>query len=218
MVGWVEGIRRALVLGLVLIAGTAIEHAPSVGPPGILVCSSCMVSVYMFIVSKALLISSATVIVRTGGAIWLNPFAMVLFNVCSAVTVECCVLYPCCVSVFGMFAVMEGRRPFSSVFAITERGDMGQYEVPLSMLVLRALFYMLVRNASPRGPMCFSVLLYPCILCVALLMDLFVLCVACLTVFVNCLVKQFVMCLDVVAILLLNVMGKCLVWVEVEVL
>ena len=42
-------------------------------------------------------------------------------------------------------------------------------------------------------------------LCVALLMCLFVLCVACLTVFVNCLVKQFAMCLDVVAILLLNV-------------
>ena len=32
--GWgVEGIRRALVLGLVLIAGTAIEQAPSVGHP-----------------------------------------------------------------------------------------------------------------------------------------------------------------------------------------
>ena len=43
-------------------------------------------------------------------------------------------------------------------------------------------------------------------LCVALLMCLFVLCVACLTVFVNCLVKQFAMCVGVVAILLLNVM------------
>ena len=31
-----------------------------------------------------------------------------------------------------------------------------------------------------------SVMLYPCMLCVALLMCLFVLCVACLTVFVNC--------------------------------
>ena len=40
-----------------------------------------------------------------------------------------------------------------------------------------------------------SVMLYPCMLCVALLMCLFVLCVACLTVFVNCLVKQFAMCL-----------------------
>ena len=49
-------------------------------------------------------------------------------------------------------------------------------------------------------------MLYPCILCVALLMYLFVLCVACLTVFVNCLVKQFAICLGVVAVLLWNVM------------
>ena len=109
--------------------------------------------------SKALLISSAT-----GGAIWLNPFATVLFSVCSAVTVGFCVLYPCCVGVF-----------FSSVFAITERGDMGLYEVHLSvslldfgiwtmlanfhvrgiMLLLRAVLNILVWNASPRGPMCF---------------------------------------------------------------
>ena len=51
-----------------------------------------------------------------------------------------------------------------------------------------------------------SVMLYPCILCVALLVYLFVLCVACLTMCVTCLVKQFAMCLGVVAILLLNVM------------
>ena len=56
--------------------------------PGMFVCSSFLISVCMFIVSKALLISSATVIVRAGGAIWLNPFATVLFSVCSAVTVE----------------------------------------------------------------------------------------------------------------------------------
>ena len=78
--------------------------------PGMFACSSFLISVCMFIVSKALLISSATVIVRAGGAIWLNPFATVLFSVCSAVTVECCVLYPCCMGVFGMFAVMQGRR------------------------------------------------------------------------------------------------------------
>ena len=48
-----------------------------------------MISVSMFIVSKALLISSATVIVRAGGGgIWLNPFATVLFTVYSAVTVS----------------------------------------------------------------------------------------------------------------------------------
>ena len=40
-----------------------------------------------------------------------------------------------------------------------------------------------------------SVMLYPCMLCVAGL-----------TVFVNCLLKQFAMCLGVVAILLLNIM------------
>ena len=45
-----------------------------------------------------------------------------------------------------------------------------------------------------------SVMLYPCMLCVALLMCLFVLCVVCLTVFVNCLVKQFAMCVGVVAV------------------
>ena len=39
------------------------------------------------------------------------------------------------------------------------------------------------------------VMLCPCIFCVA-----------CLTVFVNCLVKQCAMCLGVVAVLLLNVM------------
>ena len=52
-----------------------------------------------------------------------------------------------------------------------------------------------------RSSKCDVVSLY-----VALLMCLFVLYVACLTVFVNCLVRQFAMCLGVVAILLLNVM------------
>ena len=60
----------------------------------------------MFTVLKALLISSATVIFRAWGAVCLNPFSAVLFNVCSVVTVECCVLYPCCGGVFGMFTVM----------------------------------------------------------------------------------------------------------------
>ena len=49
-------------------------------------------------------------------------------------------------------------------------------------------------------------MLYPFMFCAALSMDLFVLCVTCLTVFVNCLVKQFAICLGVFAILFLNVM------------
>ena len=40
--------------------------------------------------------------------------------------------------------------------------------------------------------------------CVALSMDLFVLCVACLTVFVNWLVIQFVICLGVIGGALLD--------------
>ena len=44
-----------------------------------------------------------------------------------------------------------------------------------------------------------SVMVYPCMVCVA-----------CLTVFVNCLVTQFEMCLGVVAILLLYCYGSIL--------
>ena len=59
--------------------------------PGILVCRRFLISACMFIVSKDLLISSATVIVRSREV----AFAMVLFNVCSAVIVECCVAWVC---------------------------------------------------------------------------------------------------------------------------
>ena len=52
-----------------------------------------------------------------------------------------------------------------------------------------------------------SVILYPCMFCVALSMNLFVLCVACLTVFVNCLVKQFAICLGVFVILLMELLS-----------
>ena len=48
-----------------------------------------------------------------------------------------------------------------------------------------------------------SVMLYSCMFCVALSMDMFF-CVACLTVLVNCLRKQFAIYLGVVFILLLN--------------
>ena len=69
----------------------------------------------------------------------------------------------------------EGSSPVS---AITESRDMALYEVPLSMssfgmgtmlanfhmcgimLVLRAVFNMVVRNASLRGAMCFRCLMF----------------------------------------------------------
>ena len=48
----------------------------------------------MLAVSNALLMSSATVIVRSSGLFWLNPVAMVLFMLCSVVLVEWLLLKP----------------------------------------------------------------------------------------------------------------------------
>ena len=67
------------------------------------VCVSLSINVCMFTVSNALLMSNATAMVRVG---WLKPVATVLLMVCSAVFVECLVLNPCCVVMFGMFCVM----------------------------------------------------------------------------------------------------------------
>ena len=105
--------------------------------PGMFVCSSFLISVCMFIVSKALLISSATVIVREGGAIWLNPFATVLFTVCSAVTVECCVpvLRGCVWYVWYVCCYVQ-KKALLQCLAINERMDMDLYDVPLSMSLL----------------------------------------------------------------------------------
>ena len=55
---------------------------------------------------------------------------------CSAVFVECLVLNPCCVVMFDMFCVMYGRITFSSVFEITDRMDIGLYDVPMLMSLL----------------------------------------------------------------------------------
>ena len=57
-----ECIHRALVLGLVLIAGTAIEQAPSVGPLLVChqydVCVNYVGSVYIMVCAKADSVSS----------------------------------------------------------------------------------------------------------------------------------------------------------------
>ena len=91
------------------------------------------------------------------------------------------------------------------------------------MFLLRAVLNILVRNASPREPMCFrclifnlsgpcellfllcfiaswtckvvSVMLYPCMFCVVNGSVCFVCCM-----FVNCLLKQFAICLGVFVI------------------
>ena len=87
----------------------------------------------MLTVSNALLMSSANVIVRSGGLFWLKPVAMVLFMLCSAVLVEWLPLKPCCVDMCGVLFVMYGSSVFSSVFSITERSEMGLYDVPMFM-------------------------------------------------------------------------------------
>ena len=66
--------------------------------PGMLVCNSFLICVCMFIVSKALLISSATVIIRAGRVIWLNLFSICvvpsLYSVLFCTRVACvCLVY-----------------------------------------------------------------------------------------------------------------------------
>ena len=50
-------------------------------------------------------------------------------SVVDVVFVECLVLNSCCVVMFAMFCVIYGRITFSSVFAITDRRDIGLYDV-----------------------------------------------------------------------------------------
>ena len=73
--------------------------------PGILVCSSFVISMYVYCVESFAHIECYSDCSRRGSHL-VEPFVTVLFTVCSVVTVECCVLYPCCVDVFGMFPVM----------------------------------------------------------------------------------------------------------------
>ena len=103
---------------------------------GMLMCVSLSINVCMFTVSNAFLMSNATAIVRVGGMGWLKPVATVLLMLCSAVFVECLVLNPCCVVMSGMFCVMYGRITFSRVFAITDRRDIGLYDIPMLMSLL----------------------------------------------------------------------------------
>ena len=101
------------------------------------------------------------------------------------------------------------------------------------MLLFSDVLYMLVRYASPSGPMCLrclmltlsgpvellcllcfiaawtcvvvSVMLVVCSLSVFLSMCLFVLCVLCLTMLVNCLLNAFAICVGEVSVFSLKV-------------
>ena len=68
---------------------------------------------------------------------------------CSAVLVEWLLLKPCCVEMCGILFVIYGSSVFSSVSAITERSEMGLYDVPMFMSLFGfASFHVLVRYAS----------------------------------------------------------------------
>ena len=74
-----------------------------------MVCSSvlaCQLMCVCLLCRMLLLMSNATAMVRVGGMGWLKPVATVLLMLCSAVFVECLVLNPCCVGMFGMLCVM----------------------------------------------------------------------------------------------------------------
>ena len=79
---------------------------------------------------NVLLMSSTTVIVRSGGLFWLKPVAMVL---CIAVLEWLCEAIVCEAMLCGILFVMYGSSVFSSVFAISERSEMGLYDVPMFM-------------------------------------------------------------------------------------
>ena len=109
------------------------------------------------------------------------------------------------------------------------------------MLLFSDMLYMLVRYASPSGPICFrslmltlsgpvefllyfiatwtcvvvSVMLVFCSFNVFLSMCLFVLCILCLTVLVNCLLNVFAICVAEVCVFSLKVMVLFLVCVGV---
>ena len=68
---------------------------------GMLVWYSFIMRVCILTVSNALLMSSVTANVRSGGLFWLKLVAIVLFMLCSAVLVQWLPLKPCCVEIHG---------------------------------------------------------------------------------------------------------------------
>ena len=128
----------------------------------------------MLTVSKALLRSSDTTMVRSGGCFLLKPWVIWLVSLWRAVVVEWRALKPCWCLTAGMLVVMCGSSIFSSVFAIGESSEIGLYEVPMQRSLFgfgmgiilasfqicgmvfrfRARFNVSVRNWMASGPRC----------------------------------------------------------------
>ena len=71
-----------------------------------MVCSSVLACQLMCVCLLCRMLYSCLTLLRVGGMGWLKPVATVLLMLCSAVFVECLVLNPCCVGMFGMLCVM----------------------------------------------------------------------------------------------------------------
>ena len=113
------------------------------------------------------------------GAIWLNPFATVLFSVCSDVTVVLCfvpvfhecVWYACCyVKKKALLQCLcnyreEGYRPVCGalvcvIVGFWDRDCVSQLPCLRYYGVVKNSLSIFVRNASPRGPMYFRCLIF----------------------------------------------------------
>ena len=135
--------------------------------PGILVCSSFLISVCMFIVLECFSHIECYSDCSRRGSHLVEPLCYGAVKCVQCRHFRGLYFVPC---VAWVCLQLCKEKDFSSVFAITERRYMGLYEVPLSMSLLgfgmgtmlanfhmcgiKSSFNMLVRNAGPRGPMC----------------------------------------------------------------
>ena len=74
--------------------------------------------------------STATQTVRSGGVLWLNPFAMFVVNCNRAEVVECYCLKPCWSGAGWRYLLIVGRIRDSRIFAAGKRSENGRYEDP----------------------------------------------------------------------------------------
>ena len=80
------------------------------------------------IVSKALLMSIAIIMVLGAGLSWFKPSRIVCVMSVRRVFVECWGLKPCCAGESGMCAEMLFRTSLSSIFAGVQSSAIGLYE------------------------------------------------------------------------------------------
>ena len=77
--------------------------------------------------SNASFMSNATVMVGSGDSFWLKPAVIVLLMQCSAVYVECLLLYPCCSDMSNVVCNVRSKSVFSNVLASVDIREIGCY-------------------------------------------------------------------------------------------